>query len=228
MDAAYVPISAGEDGKGKIDPQRFAWALRGMNTIGGAISRDIKGTIAPFLDEVDPLAAAIGAVNTVVRLPDGRLAGYNTDATGFEIAVRGGLRRLVAEAWGGSPQAGTPSSAAAAAAGVTEAVVYGYGGVTAVVVAVLRTMGVRCTITGRRASAAAEVAAALGVEVFDAARHRPQLFINAAPVTNSPLADAVGFVEALNGCVVAFDHELNGTYLRVSPGRLMNRMMMTR
>ncbi|HUD27831.1 MAG TPA: shikimate dehydrogenase, partial [Novosphingobium sp.] len=39
--------------------------------------------IVPLLDRLDPLAARIGAVNTVVREADGTLTGYNTDAPGF-------------------------------------------------------------------------------------------------------------------------------------------------
>ena len=42
-----------------------------------------KQTIMPLLDRIDPLAARIGAVNTVVRQTDGMLSGYNTDAAGF-------------------------------------------------------------------------------------------------------------------------------------------------
>ncbi|MCB2085800.1 MAG: shikimate dehydrogenase [Sphingomonadaceae bacterium] len=42
-----------------------------------------KQAIIPLLDRVDPLAARIGAVNTVVRDEDGMLAGYNTDCAGF-------------------------------------------------------------------------------------------------------------------------------------------------
>ena len=42
-----------------------------------------KQAIMPLLDRVDPLAARIGAVNTVVRAGDGALTGYNTDAAGF-------------------------------------------------------------------------------------------------------------------------------------------------
>ncbi|HWL13293.1 MAG TPA: shikimate dehydrogenase, partial [Ureibacillus sp.] len=42
-----------------------------------------KQTIIPFLDELDPIAQKMGAVNTVVRLSDGRLKGYNTDGAGF-------------------------------------------------------------------------------------------------------------------------------------------------
>ncbi len=43
-----------------------------------------KEAILPYLDELDPAAKEIGAVNTVKVLPDGRLKGYNTDVVGFE------------------------------------------------------------------------------------------------------------------------------------------------
>ena len=42
-----------------------------------------KQAIMPLLDRIDPAAARIGAVNTVVRADDGALTGYNTDAPGF-------------------------------------------------------------------------------------------------------------------------------------------------
>lgn len=47
-----------------------------------------KLAIMPLLDRLDPLAARIGAVNTVVRQADGTLAGYNTDAPGFLEPLR--------------------------------------------------------------------------------------------------------------------------------------------
>ena len=42
-----------------------------------------KQAVIPLLHTVDPLAARIGAVNTIVRGADGTLTGYNTDAPGF-------------------------------------------------------------------------------------------------------------------------------------------------
>ena len=39
-------------------------------------------------DIVSPRAVAIGSVNTVVKEADGRIAGYNTDAYGFEYMLR--------------------------------------------------------------------------------------------------------------------------------------------
>ncbi|MCJ2187519.1 shikimate dehydrogenase family protein [Novosphingobium beihaiensis] len=47
-----------------------------------------KLAIVPLLDRLDPLAARIGAVNTVVREADGTLTGYNTDAPGFLEPLR--------------------------------------------------------------------------------------------------------------------------------------------
>jgi shikimate dehydrogenase len=42
-----------------------------------------KQAALAHLDQIDPLAARIGAVNTVVRGADGRLTGFNTDVAGF-------------------------------------------------------------------------------------------------------------------------------------------------
>ncbi|MCW1429266.1 shikimate dehydrogenase [Novosphingobium sp. JCM 18896] len=53
------------------------------NWRGCNVTMPHKQAIMPLLDAIDPLAARIGAVNTVVRGDDGRLTGYNTDAGGF-------------------------------------------------------------------------------------------------------------------------------------------------
>lgn len=50
-----------------------------------------KQAVMPLLDAIDPEAATIGAVNTVVREADGRLVGYNTDAAGFLEPLRADL-----------------------------------------------------------------------------------------------------------------------------------------
>ncbi|MBQ8356326.1 MAG: shikimate kinase [Clostridia bacterium] len=47
-----------------------------------------KKTVIPFLAEISPEAKRIGAVNTIVRRPDGSLAGFNTDYAGFSDLVR--------------------------------------------------------------------------------------------------------------------------------------------
>jgi 3-dehydroquinate dehydratase/shikimate dehydrogenase len=45
-------------------------------------------------DEVDPIAKDIGAVNTIIRKPNGKLVGYNTDYVGAISAIEDGIRGL--------------------------------------------------------------------------------------------------------------------------------------
>jgi shikimate dehydrogenase len=54
------------------------------------VTHPCKQLVLDHLDELDPQAAAVGAVNTVV-LADGRATGHNTDASGFARAVAEGL-----------------------------------------------------------------------------------------------------------------------------------------
>ena len=57
-------------------------AFQGLN-----VTIPYKRMVMPLCDEIDPRAAAIGAVNTVVNR-NGRLTGYNTDIDGFLYMVR--------------------------------------------------------------------------------------------------------------------------------------------
>ena len=50
---------------------------------GCNITMPHKQAAMALVDRLDPLAARIGAINTVVRSAQGELAGYNTDAAGF-------------------------------------------------------------------------------------------------------------------------------------------------
>ena len=61
--------------------------LRGLNILGASITIPFKEEIIPLLDELDPQAARIGAVNTVVN-GNGRLCGYNTDWLGASQALK--------------------------------------------------------------------------------------------------------------------------------------------
>jgi shikimate dehydrogenase len=55
-------------------------ALRRPGMLGANVTLPHKQAVIPLLDTVDGQAAAIGAVNTIVRAPDGHLTGFNTDA----------------------------------------------------------------------------------------------------------------------------------------------------
>ncbi len=61
--------------------------LRQSSILGANVTIPHKEAVVPLLDELDELAARIGAVNTVVNR-GGRLVGYNTDAHGFMMALR--------------------------------------------------------------------------------------------------------------------------------------------
>jgi shikimate dehydrogenase len=69
----------------KVEPTRLEAALKGVRALGIRginVTVPHKETILGLLDNLDPLATRVGAVNTVVNEGD-RLVGYNTDVTGF-------------------------------------------------------------------------------------------------------------------------------------------------
>ncbi len=53
-----------------------------LNFGGFSVTMPHKQAIIPHLDAIDPTARSIGSVNTV-KIADGKLTGYNTDAHGF-------------------------------------------------------------------------------------------------------------------------------------------------
>jgi len=57
--------------------------LRYMNIAGFSVTKPYKVDVIPYLDELDPLCAKMGATNTVVKTATGKLIGYNTDGIGF-------------------------------------------------------------------------------------------------------------------------------------------------
>lgn len=61
------------------DAVKGAFAL---NLLGCNVTVPYKSEVLPYLKEIDPLAERIGAVNTLVRLPEG-FKGYNTDMPGL-------------------------------------------------------------------------------------------------------------------------------------------------
>ena len=62
--------------------------LRGHEWDALNVTIPYKKTVMPYMDELSDTAARIGSVNTVTRLPDGRLRGDNTDFVGFAALVR--------------------------------------------------------------------------------------------------------------------------------------------
>ncbi|WP_258359266.1 shikimate dehydrogenase [Moorella sulfitireducens (nom. illeg.)] len=73
-----------------VAPPDLPAALAGLKALGfmGAnVTVPHKEAVIKYLDAVEPIAARIGAVNTIVN-KDGRLTGYNTDAGGFLRSLR--------------------------------------------------------------------------------------------------------------------------------------------
>lgn len=76
-----------------VKPGDLGTAVKGMRALGVKgfnVTVPHKTAIMPFLDKIDPLAATIGAVNTVI-LEDGGYTGYNTDGLGFVSGLISGL-----------------------------------------------------------------------------------------------------------------------------------------
>lgn len=61
--------------------------VRALGIRGCSLSMPYKETVLTLLDRIDPAAAAIGAVNTVVN-DGGCLTGFNTDAHGAVVVLR--------------------------------------------------------------------------------------------------------------------------------------------
>ena len=104
LDYVYVPFRV----KPEDLPQAIA-GMRALNIRGLNVTIPHKVAIIPLLDELDPLAERIGAVNTVVN-DNGVLQGFNTDAIGFlEALTRKGVepkaKRVVVLGAGGAGRA---------------------------------------------------------------------------------------------------------------------------
>lgn len=94
--------------------------LRGLN-----VTIPYKQSVLPFLHRVDPLAAAVGAVNCI-RIDKDGLTGYNTDVEGFR-------RTLLPLLKGNKPRA----------------LVLGSGGASRAVAFVLKEQGIRFRVVSR-------------------------------------------------------------------------------
>jgi shikimate dehydrogenase len=126
----------------ELEPDEVEAAVvtaRGPDFLGLGVTAPYKKVVAGLVDEVEPDAERIGAVNNVVRMDDGGLVGINTDAPGFRAGVELAM---------GRPLTGA------------EVVVAGAGGAAhAVVYACLAAGARRVTIGNRTAASAAELAA---------------------------------------------------------------------
>ncbi len=94
--AAYCALGLDQWSYGRFEVDE--WGLPGfVARLGGrsgaqwaglSLTMPLKRAVIPLLDELTDRAASVEAVNTVVRTPDGRLTGDNTDIPGMVEALR--------------------------------------------------------------------------------------------------------------------------------------------
>lgn len=79
LDAVHMPFD--------VRPENLAGFVEAARAYPGFMGSNVtvphKLAIMPLLDEIDPIAREIGAVNTFMQTEDGRLVGFNTDADGL-------------------------------------------------------------------------------------------------------------------------------------------------
>ena len=133
------------------------------NLVGFNVTIPYKQQVIPYLDDLHPQAAEVGAVNCVKILPDGRKIGYNTDVDGVRVS----LNQLL----GGDK--------------VESALILGTGGAAQAVDYVLRERGIELKVVSRDKSRGDLTYDELTQDVMSA--HR--LIINASPVGMFPACD---------------------------------------
>ena len=140
------------------DSSDFPKLLATTNIKGLNVTIPYKQEIIPFLDDLDPVAKAIGAVNTIKFTKKG-LIGHNTDAYGFKHSLQ--------------PLLGEPP---------TKALILGTGGASKAVLHVLNEMGVHASYVSRRKIEKGFQYGELSAETL--ANH--QLIVNCTPLGTHP------------------------------------------
>ena len=159
IDAVYLPFLV-------HDLRDFLAAIPELGVCGFSVTHPHKQAILKYLKECDPLAAEIGAVNTVVVRRNGSLYGGNTDYLGLLRALEKKLRIK------GS-----------------RILVFGAGGAARAAVFALARSGATVAICARREKAARQLARAFGAESLPRAALRTESFdaiLNATPVGMHP------------------------------------------
>lgn len=99
--------------------------IRGFN-----VTIPYKESVMDYLDQIDPAAAEIGAVNTICKDADGKLVGYNTDHIGFKGSLEGFLSDTLSQ---------------------KSALILGTGGASKAVAYALKTLGYDIRFVSRKA-----------------------------------------------------------------------------
>ena len=159
IDAVYLPFLV-------KDLRDFLRAVPEFGIRGFSVTIPHKQTILKYLQECEPLAAEIGAVNTVVVRRDGSLAGSNTDYLGILRALE---KKLVLRG--------------------SRVLIFGAGGVARAAAFAFAKAGADVEICARREKAAKELARAVGGEAVPLRALKSETFdaiLNATPIGMQP------------------------------------------
>jgi 3-dehydroquinate dehydratase / shikimate dehydrogenase len=178
IDAVYLPFLV-------RDLRDFLSSVKPLGIAGFSVTIPHKEAIIRRLDGCDPLARAIGAVNTVVVRRGGELYGYNTDYVGVLTALS---RRI--------PLRGS------------RVLILGAGGAARAVAFALAESGASVCVTARRPVRAKALARAVEGEAIDRRDVRRQFFdaiVNATPVGMHPHENISPLKAAELNCRLVFD-----------------------
>ena len=170
---AYVPLP--------VPPGRVGDAVRGLVALGftGAnVTVPHKQAVIPYLDELTPVAQAIGAVNTIVVRADGSLLGDSTDGAGFMADLRSQMANGQWQIANSREQIGT-------------ALVIGAGGAARAVVYTLAEAGATVAIANRTLDNAEALCRSLAAAVPHAASRLSAYSFPAALATLAARADLI-------------------------------------
>ena len=144
-------------------------SIRSLGIKGASITRPHKTRVMELLDTIDPTAADIGAVNTIIN-QNGQLIGKNSDSTGATDALL--ARTAIAD---------------------KAVLIIGAGGAARAIGFGIRKCGGQVTVTNRSEAAGSRLATDLG-GVFlppgELTAKRFQILINTTPVGMHPQIDA--------------------------------------
>ncbi|HEV8384954.1 MAG TPA: shikimate dehydrogenase, partial [Candidatus Acidoferrales bacterium] len=177
INAVYLPFLVRE-------LKDFLRAIKPLGIAGFSVTLPHKEKILRHLDDCDPLATAIGAVNTVV-VRGGKLHGINTDYVGVLRALERRVR------FRGS-----------------RVLIFGAGGASRAVAFALAQAGAVVCVCARRMKEAEKLARAVGGQAVSRARICKEFFdaiVNATPVGLHPHNDVSPLRANELNCRLVFD-----------------------
>jgi 3-dehydroquinate dehydratase/shikimate dehydrogenase len=178
LDAVYLPFLVHR-------LKDFLVAVPEFGIRGFSVTLPHKQTILKYLNECEPLAADIGAVNTVIVRRNGSLYGRNTDYVGVLRALEKKLRIK------GS-----------------RVLIFGAGGAARAAAFALAHAGATLAICARREKAAKELARAVGGEIVPRRASCSEFFdaiLNATPVGMYPHDDVSPLASRKLHCRMVMD-----------------------